>query len=109
MARSLKLSKSDKPDPGTALGLAEIARERRDRELAMALDNVCHENFLAEVLAGLTDDLPPLARAILDDRLTRPESARLARASPRYPVLELTAGTLAAHFRKMHSEVFGGA
>lgn len=91
------------------LAQAEAVRERREAEKWHLHDSIIFENFYAEKLAELTTDLPPLAVAIIEDRMDKVQTAILARESDRFPVLELTEGALRAHFLKLAPEVFLGA
>lgn len=78
-----------KPDRGTALGLAMIARERREREL----DRLWNNFFTLEDLAHrLNEDaaeyFPPLAdRLLVGPPLSRDEKARVAILSEPFPLL----------------------
>lgn len=91
-----------KPDAGTALGLAMIARERRERELDRAIDDLDLEDTLARMLnADSAEYFPPLAVAILTDRLTRPQRARLAVLAPKFRPASMEYDALQAHFEAL--------
>ena len=90
--------------------LADMARERRERELDHLRDNIIFENALAEALNRESGaSVPPLVLAILEDRLTAEQIARLAVLSDKVPpVLNLEPDTLAAHFAALAEAVLHG-
>lgn len=90
------------PDRATALGLAAIVKERRERELSITWDDLFFEESLARKLnAESADNLPPLATAILLDTLTVSEKAFLGVLAPEHRPTSFEFCELQSHFEKL--------
>ena len=97
---------AEKPDAGTALGLAMIARERRERERDRAIDDLDLEDTLARRLNAESGEyLPPLAMTILADTLDRSTRARLAVLAPKFRPASMAYADLQRHFEALGREV----